>query len=277
MSLGLTTEIQANDVLVGLALVVSLALSMEVAKFLSRTMGPQGRFRTYTVAALAISIGWWLSFDKTYFPSTEVVTAVIPQLQHPYLFAWQAPYGILWVWMNQGAWHLGQIMFPFLPSGVDWMFALTIINIPFFYLFRQSQLLTAYFMTSLFLWAVVPWDLSVLWLISLGFLFHGALPRLGAVLLAAIAKIPVGAPLEVWKYDFLNGQEYGTTGSAFVPGHWMPYLVLAAWSIAVMLKPYIGFLSLTGFRFDSSEGRISPNTDNREGPERVPVSGDSRE
>ena len=157
------------------------------------------------------------------------------------------------------------------------MFALTIINIPFFYIFRQSQLLTAYFMTSLFLWAVVPWDLSVLWLVSLGFLFQGFLPRLGAVLLAAIAKIPVGAPLEVWKYDFLNGQEYGTTGSAFVPGHWMPYLVLAAWSIAVMLKPYIGFLSLTGFRFDSSEGRISPNTDNREGPERVPVSGDSRE
>jgi len=260
MSLGLSTEIQAMDVLVGAALVVSLSLGMEVAKFLSRTMGPQGRFRTYTIAALAISIGWWLSFDKAYFPSTEVVTAVIPQLQHPYLYAWQAPYGILWVWMNQAVWHLGRLLFPFLPSGIDWMFALTIINIPFFYIFRQSQLLTAYFMTSLFLWAVVPWDLSVLWLVSLGFLFQGFLPRLGAVLLAAIAKIPVGAPLEVWKYDFLNGQEYGTTGSAFVPGHSMTYFVLASWSIAVVQKPYISFLSLTGFRFASSEGRISPNT-----------------
>ena len=41
MSLGLSTEIQAMDVLVGAALVVSLSLGMEVAKFLSRTMGPQ--------------------------------------------------------------------------------------------------------------------------------------------------------------------------------------------------------------------------------------------
>jgi hypothetical protein len=267
MSLGLETEIQSDDVLVGLALVISIALSMEVAKFLSKSMGPQGRFRTYAVAAVVMSIGWWLTLDNSYFPSSEVVTAVIPQLQHPYQVAWQAPYGIIWVRLNQAVWHLSQLLFPFLPTGIDWMFALTIVNLPFLYIFRQSQLLTAYFMTSLFLWAVVPWDLSVLWLVCLGFLFRGFLPRLGAVLLAATAKIPVGAPLEVWKYDFLNGQEYGMTGSAFVPGHWMPYLVLAAWSIAVVLKPYISFLSLTGY-YHGPLGSISEGKDNKEtGPE----------
>src|SRR5207249_10881789 len=140
-----------------------------------------------------------LCFGTGHFPAPEVLIAVIPQLQHPYLYAWQAPYGIIWVWINQVAWHLRHLLLPFLPNGIDWLFPLTIINIPFFYIFRQSQLLTAYFMTSLFLWAVVPWDLSVFWLVSLGFLFHGFLPRLGAVLLVAIAKISVGTFLVVLK------------------------------------------------------------------------------
>ena len=248
MSLGLDTNPLGQDWIIGAYLVLGLALSAESAK-LASSRKPSSRGLFYMIAAIVLSLVWWISFDQKYFPSTEVNTAVIPGLAHPYLLPWQAPYGILWYWINQGIAWCGTLLFnPFLNNpGLNWMGMLALLNLSFILLFQRSELLTAYFMTSLFLWMVVPWDLSILWLVVLGFAFPHSLTRIGFVLIAAIAKLPFGASLSVWKYDFLNGQEGGSVGSALVPGHWMPYLVLGAWSLAVILSPYIRFTRLDSY------------------------------
>ncbi len=238
-------------------MVFSIALTGEGSKLLASRFG---RFTGYLVGWLGLYAAWPF-LAGVYLPSTEVVTAVGPALAHPYLFPWQAPYGVIWYAVNEWTWHVGNFLS--MPYGLGWMTVLMFLNVPFLYMFRNSELLTAYFMTSFFLWAVLPWDLSILWLVVIGFLGSSFLPRLVGPLLGVIAKVPVGAPLSVWQYDFLNGQEGGRVGSAFVPGHLMPYAVLAAWCIAVMLKPYIRFLSLDSYRVPLET--LSRRQDNTEG------------
>lgn len=267
MSLGLDTPVTMADIIAGFAIVISLGLCVELGRTMEGKTG-QRRGLVWMAASLILGVAWWLTFDHSYFPQTEVVTAVIPAFHHPYAITWQAPYGLLWYILNIPAWRLGSVLFPFVPSGVDWMFSLLILNLPFIYLFRKSELLIAYFMTSLFLWFVVPWNLSVLWLVTLGFLSQHSLVRLGSVALGVAAKMPLGAPLSVWRYDFLNGQEGGTLGSAFVPGHLMPYAVLGAWCFAVLLKPYIHYLSLDSHYFGQVNSRAAEGSG--------PVAGDAK-
>ena len=266
MSLGLETEITGADILTGLAIIASLGLSVELARKAEAKMlekkdrGMTGgqRGMIWCCLSLILGVAWWLTFDRKYFPQTEVVTAVIPALHHPWQSPWAAPYGLLWYILNIPVWRLGQAVFGWLvPSGIDWMLTLLLGNLLFLWMFRKSELLASYFMTSMFLWFVVPWNLSILWLVSLGFRGSSLQRRIGAVMLGVIAKLPVGAPLSVWKYDFLNGQEGGTVGSAFVPGHLMPYAVLGAWCLAVLVKPYIRYFGLNSYYLGEVNSRVA--------------------
>lgn len=261
MTLGLDTSITQNDIIVSLIICVTLFITVQALRLFKASSSTR-RGSIWIVAGWLLGAAWWIDYDKSYFPQQEVVTAVLPALQHPYLFPWEAPYGALWYAMNIPIHWIGDFLFgpgcfpldahhcwppTLVPQGVDWMMGLLMFNALFIWMFRRSELLPAYFMTSMFVWFVVPWNLSVLWLVVLGLLGSSFPQRLGAVLLGVISKLPVGAPLSVWMYDFVNGQEYGTTGSAFVPGHWMPYFVLGAWSLVVFLKPYYRFLSLDSY------------------------------
>lgn len=241
MSLGLDGYDPVRDAIVGVALVLGIGLTGEVAKWLGGVNTDwRRRFLVYASAATVMRLAWWLTFDHSYFPTTEVVTAVAPALQHPYSITWQAPYGILWYWLNQ------PLMLPWtlisslsdVELGYLWMAGLAVADVPFYYLLRKSELLTAYLMSSLFIWAVVPWNLTILHLTVLGFFVGPILPRLALLALPVIAKLPIGAPLAVWKYDFVDGMEGGTVGSAFVPGHLMPYAMLGAWWLAAVLWHY---------------------------------------
>src|SRR5438093_5643702 len=146
------------------------------------------RFLVFTVIAFAQITYWFLSMDTTDFPTGEVQYAIMPALLHPYHFPWQAPYSIFWYGIQ---WFLVVFSFPFIAlvqvithipcpdgciaiinyingtqirvpfdggltqwiMGLSWMTSLAIWNIPFYWLFRKSQMLVAYWMSSLWLWA----------------------------------------------------------------------------------------------------------------------------
>jgi hypothetical protein len=211
------------------------------------------RFLVFTIIAFAQLGYWFLTMNQNEFPTGEVQYAVMPALLHPYLFPWEAPYGVIWY-----AIQYGLVAFTFLPvgaylflsgaacpnncmavihyingtsvtipfeagmaqwiMGLSWMVSLALWNIPFYWMFRKSQMLVAYWMSSLFLWATVPVNVSVLWIVALGYKRWYFLP------LALLTKFPFLAPLAVWKFAL---------GSGSTIGHWFPYLLLGFWFTAI--------------------------------------------
>ena len=238
--LGLLEEPTLQDIFVGLLLVAGAGLAVSIGEFLMSRFNPQKNYTVrFFIYAGLMGIGralWWITFDKSYFPESEVVTAVVPALAHPYLFPWQAPYGMLWYWMNQAIVFFAYPLFWWLEHGVRWMMGMAVVDTLVLFVFRKSELLTVYWMTSLFIWSTIPWNLPVLWLVILGFYSRLTLP------LSIIAKLPVGAPWIVWLYDFgqcgASSTGFCNAGSALVPGHWMPYAVLAAWWLGALLSHF---------------------------------------
>ena len=212
---------------------------------------PARRFIVYASFSIGLIVYWYLSMSQTDFPTGEVQYAVMPALLHPYQFAWQAPYGVLWYAVQYfvsytilpfvSLFHLDcpnncyaiinyingtKIQVPF-DGGLfqyylatAWMIGLTIWNLPFIYYLRNSNLLAPYFMTSMWLWATTPVNLSILWIIILAYKSPAFLP------LALMAKFPVGAPGAVWKFALGSGETLG---------HWFPYVLLGFWFVPLTM------------------------------------------
>lgn len=213
------------------------------------------RFLLFSGAALFQRAVWFFTMNtQSDFPTSEVQYAVIPALLHPYRWPWQAPYGIIWYGLQYivvaAGWpfvYLANLALniqcplncqipihyvngttftiPFEAGplqfllGISWMIGLTIMDLPFYWIFRKSELLVSYLICSLWLFATTPVNQSILWLTSLGFLHPGFL------VLAPIAKLPFGSELisgnsDVWTFAL---------GSAGTIGHWFPYGMLALW------------------------------------------------
>jgi len=215
---------------------------------------PFRRFLVVAGFALGLQVYWFLTLAKSSdFPTGEVQYAVMPALAHPYTQAWQAPYGIVWYGIQYGLiWLVYPILSLFHHSllcpnnciavvqyingtrvnvpfeagpnqwvmSLSWMIGLAIVNVPFFWILRKSNLLLPYFMSSLWLWATTPVNLSILWLIILGFYGWTMIAN------SLIAKLPVGAPLAVWQFAL---------HSASSIGHWFPYGMLGFWLVLITL------------------------------------------
>jgi hypothetical protein len=101
------------------------------------------------------------------------------------------PYGLLWYAINVPIVRLGKY------SGRFWMGLLVLIDGPFLgYSFQYLGLTVfiAYFLIGTFQLLRAPWNASINWLIILApisWIF---------LLLAPIAKFPVGLPVQVWRY-----------------------------------------------------------------------------
>lgn len=223
---------------------------------------PTRRFIVYTMFMAGL-VGYWFSSMgvSNDFPTSEVQYADMPALLHPYLFPWQAPYGIIWyaiqyflVYTITPLVQLAMSLHSFpctcyyivnyvngtrvpvqyespviWPMSLAWITGLAIFNVPFLWLLRKSSLLTAYFMTSLWLFATVPVDLSILWIIVLAYL-PVKVKGIGVgwlfLPLALAAKFPVGAPGPVWTYALHSGSTLG---------HFFPYVLLGFWFVGLSI------------------------------------------
>lgn len=221
---------------------------------------PTRRFLVVSAFSIGLVAYWFMTIGQSSdFPTGEVQYAVMPALLHPYLQAWQAPYSVIWYGIQ---WMLIGIFYPFfflagplqcpnhcmaviqyingtrvtLPfdgglrqwtMSLAWMTGLAIFNIPFFWLLRKSSLLMAYFMTSMWLWATTPVNLSILWFVLLAYLpLRYKSASLGWIFLpiSILAKLPLGAPGYVWTFALKSGS---------TPGHWFPYLLVGFWLAAL--------------------------------------------
>jgi hypothetical protein len=101
------------------------------------------------------------------------------------------PYGLIWYAINVPIVRLGRY------NGRFWMGALALIDIVFLgYSFQYMGLTVffAYVVIGTFQLLRAPWNTSINWLIILGpisWIF---------LVLAPIAKFPVGLPVQVWRY-----------------------------------------------------------------------------
>ncbi len=218
---------------------------------------PLRRFLVVAGFAVGLQVYWFLTMGQSSdFPTGEVQYAVIPGITHPYEFAWQAPYGIEWYWLQQALIGLvypivnlfrhwlvcpnscmavvqyingTRVNVPFEAGettwimSLAWMIGLTLANIPFFWILRKSNLMLPYFMSSLWFWATTPVNLPILWIIVLG--YYGSIFFLNSL----IAKLPVGAPFIVWQYALHSGS---------VIGHFFPYTMLGFWFIGLALHRF---------------------------------------
>ena len=219
------------------------------------------RFLVFAGAAVFQRVIWFLTMQtQSDFPTGEVQYAVVPALLHPYLWPWQAPYGIVWYGIQYGLVAIG---FPFwsllaqllniqcpqgcmIPihylngtivtvpfeaglsqylMGLSWMTGLLVMDVPFYWLFRKSVLLVSYLISSLWFFATTPVNQSILWLLMLGWVNPLFL------VLGPLAKLPVGSELvrgdfDVWTFGI---------GSASTIGHMFPYGMLGVWWGAAML------------------------------------------
>ena len=222
---------------------------------------PLRRFLVVSAFSLGLVGYWFLTIGQSSnFPTGEVQYAVLPALLHPYQQAWQAPYSVVWYGIQFG---LIGMVFPFLvwfqsflpcPNNcyaiiqyvngtrlslpfdggqtqwvmsLSWMFGLAIFNLPFFWLLRKSQMLMAYFMTSMWLWATTPVNLSILWITMLAYLpLQWKNRSWGWLFLPAsiLVKLPLGAPGYVWSFALKSGSTIG---------HWFPYALVGAWTIGI--------------------------------------------
>jgi hypothetical protein len=222
---------------------------------------PFRRFLVFSSFSIGLVVYWFLTIGQSSdFPTGEVQYADMPALFHPYLYAWEAPYGVVWYYIQYvvaGAFLPFVAMFkpilscpnncvalvnyvngtrvglPFEYGIAQWIFSLAWViglaafNLSIFYLLQKSSLLTAYFMTSMWFWATTPINLSILWIIMLAYLplrWKGHSWGWLFLPLALIAKLPVGAPLSVWTYALHSGSDIG---------HWFPYALLGAWFLAI--------------------------------------------
>jgi hypothetical protein len=131
------------------------------------------------------------------------------------------PYSILWYWFMIAAGLGGEVSFTLS------LFVLNLAIIGFLYRYRP-WLLWPYMPTAWIFLVGYPQNMPILFLEALGFwnpLF---------VLLALIVKLPVGAPLAIWRFTFTSPT------SIHDPSNWIVYATLGAWGIvAVTWKPFL--------------------------------------
>lgn len=137
----------------------------------------------------------------------DLSVATVPSLQHPYQDPTQSPYGVLWYGMMEGvsfySYPLGALL------GVDKPTSLAIgvlmANIPVlaYLAWRHLNLLPIYAVLIFHSWWpfvvwITDWNLPIAWLAVLG------LVNPVFLVLAIIAKLPVGAPVSVWEVALLG-------------------------------------------------------------------------
>ena len=157
-----------------------------------------------------ISQGW---FDI----ETPVIVA---GLSHPWLNVWEAPYGGVWyaanvplTWVKVPGWNLEQSWLLW-TSIIDLFFSLLLLRV-------KPRLVLPYLLVSIVTWRQAPYNLSIYWLTGLG-LYNSWL-----LVLAILAKTPVGAPLTVWQF-ILN--------SPPLASEWRYYGLMMAWWLLILAQ-----------------------------------------
>ena len=211
----------------------------------------------FILATIGIRLAFWIKANQNEFPTGEVYYADVPALNHPYLYPWQAPYGVLWYAITQG---LVRVLFPILSpimhflyptcgcvaqitylngnvvpqaytyndwvTGVSMMTGYTLISLPFYWLLRKSTLLVAFFIADNFFWATTPVNVPILLLATLGFFSWKYIPW------APLAKLPFGSqlfanpPNAVWSFALTSSSNIG---------HWFPHVMYGLfWGASIL-------------------------------------------
>ena len=206
----------------------------------------------FILATVGLRIAFWLTANQNEFPTGEVYYAVVPALNHPYQYPWQAPYGVMWYAITEFATKgamlfvspIMHLLYPICTCtanilyldghsvaqaysygdwvlGVSMMTGYTIISLPFYWFLRKSTLLVAFFIADNFFWATTPVNVPILLLATMGFFAKKYIPW------AVIAKLPFGAPLTIWQFAFTSA------GSI---GHWFPHVMYGLFWVASILR-----------------------------------------
>jgi hypothetical protein len=125
------------------------------------------------------------------------------------------PYSLMWYWFMIIVGIGGYVSF------TQTLFALNIAFMAFLHRYR-TRLLWPYMPTSWLFLVGYPQNMPILFLEALGF-WNPVF-----VLLAAIVKLPFGAPPAVWSFAFTNPQ------SAPDASNWTVYVVLIAWGVVAI-------------------------------------------
>jgi hypothetical protein len=136
----------------------------------------------------------FLTLFSIYYWNSDIPSSIIPGLQCWYCNPSQAPYGILWYIVS----YLG--IFP-LASTTGFVAYVNTIDFIVMHRITRFQLTSIiYQFFSVWIWLQAPYDLPILWLTALGLWFWPL------ALLGPLAKLPVGAPIQVW--NFLLSKPY---------------------------------------------------------------------
>ncbi len=138
---------------------------------------------------------------------------IVDALKHPWQVPSEAPYGAIWYAINI---PIGSLQIPGFSAEQSWITLTSIIDSAvLFLLFRYYKwwIGLTYVPASFLMWRQAPYNLCIMWLTVAG------LAWLPSLVLAILAKLPIGAPTTVWNFISHSSQ---------LQSNWRYYGLLAA-------------------------------------------------
>jgi len=175
----------------------------------------------------------------------EAATAIIPGLQHPWDESWQAPYGVIWYILNIPlTW--------FQISGINpeqsWLLWLSAIDSVVIWIMRRGRFYTIFYIAiSLLTFRQAPYNMTILWITLAGIYWPPSL------IIAPLAKFPIGAPPEIWQYIFSNSMQSET--------NWRYYALMIMLWFVVLYRVRMHFLRWFRHKDVFKSTEISRSTD----------------
>ncbi len=188
----------------------AIGILIRKASFLPRLIV----FASITIFAVRASLIMLGEYD------VEAATAIIPGLQHPWDEPWQAPYGVIWYILNIPlTW--------FQISGINpeqsWLLWLSAIDSVVILIMRRGRFYTIFYIAvSLLTFRQAPYNMTILWITLAGIYWPPSL------IIAPLAKFPIGAPSDVWQYIFSNSMQSET--------NWRYYALMIILWVVVLYK-----------------------------------------